>query len=236
LAGKPKIEIEGQPYCYKCAKLEQLTRDVAAITRTRTEFAQRERGYEHRKQAFYDQHDEWRRQRNAYCKLGQPGCVGGVILTVALGVFASTFSVKLIWVGLIAASLSYLVFASYVERRRHSQFIIENPEPKFSEDAPVDNLVPTRVQHRLLESDGTRLSSRNYREEILKRDNNTCQRCGKKKQRRFLEVHHIIPRSKGGTDDPTNLITLCHHCHDRETWYGHRRAYPTTKKSRRRYW
>jgi hypothetical protein len=111
LAGKPKIEIEGQPYCYKCAKLEQLTRDVAAITRTRTEFAQRERGYEHRKQAFYDQHDEWRRQRNAYCKLGQPGCVGGVILTVALGVFASTFSVKLIWVGLIAASLSYLVFA-----------------------------------------------------------------------------------------------------------------------------
>ena len=49
------------------------------------------------------------------------------------------------------------------------------------------------------------------REAVLHRDNYTCQCCGKKHVR--LEVHHIIFRSKGGTDDERNLITLCEKCH-----------------------
>ena len=49
------------------------------------------------------------------------------------------------------------------------------------------------------------------REAILHRDNYTCQICGKKHVR--LEVHHIIYRSQGGTDDENNLITLCKDCH-----------------------
>ena len=49
------------------------------------------------------------------------------------------------------------------------------------------------------------------REAVLHRDNYTCQCCGKKHTR--LEVHHIIFRSMGGTDDERNLITLCEKCH-----------------------
>lgn len=49
------------------------------------------------------------------------------------------------------------------------------------------------------------------REAILNRDSYTCQCCGKKHVR--LEVHHIIFRSLGGTDDEKNLITLCEKCH-----------------------
>ena len=49
------------------------------------------------------------------------------------------------------------------------------------------------------------------REAVLHRDNYTCQCCGKKHVR--LEVHHIIFRSMGGTDDERNLITLCEKCH-----------------------
>ena len=49
------------------------------------------------------------------------------------------------------------------------------------------------------------------REAVLHRDNYTCQCCGKKHVR--LEVHHIIFRSKGGSDDERNLITLCESCH-----------------------
>lgn len=49
------------------------------------------------------------------------------------------------------------------------------------------------------------------KEAILHRDNYTCQICGKKNIR--LEVHHIIYRSQGGTDDENNLITLCENCH-----------------------
>ena len=46
---------------------------------------------------------------------------------------------------------------------------------------------------------------------ILHRDNYTCQCCGKKNTR--LEVHHIIFRSNGGTNDEENLLTLCEDCH-----------------------
>ena len=49
------------------------------------------------------------------------------------------------------------------------------------------------------------------REAIIHRDNYTCQCCGKKNAR--VEVHHIIYRSNGGTDDESNLITLCESCH-----------------------
>lgn len=49
------------------------------------------------------------------------------------------------------------------------------------------------------------------REAVLHRDSCTCQCCGKKHVR--LEVHHIIFRSLGGTDDERNLITLCEKCH-----------------------
>jgi len=46
---------------------------------------------------------------------------------------------------------------------------------------------------------------------VLSRDNYTCQKCKNKKGK--LHVHHIIFRSKGGTDTPDNLITLCEDCH-----------------------
>lgn len=51
----------------------------------------------------------------------------------------------------------------------------------------------------------------NARAHALDRDNYTCQCCGKKHVR--LEVHHIIFRSKGGSDELDNLITLCEKCH-----------------------
>ncbi|MGV8119635.1 MAG: HNH endonuclease [Candidatus Xenobiia bacterium LiM19] len=52
--------------------------------------------------------------------------------------------------------------------------------------------------------------SRDYA--ILKRDRFRCQVPGCN-CRRNLHVHHIIWRSKGGTDDPANLIVLCTKCH-----------------------
>ena len=51
------------------------------------------------------------------------------------------------------------------------------------------------------------------KEAVRHRDNYTCQCCGKKNIR--LEVHHIIYRSNGGTNDEDNLITLCEDCHDK---------------------
>lgn len=47
-------------------------------------------------------------------------------------------------------------------------------------------------------------------EKIKKRDNHSCVICSSKIT---LEVHHIIPLSRGGTNHPTNLITLCENHH-----------------------
>lgn len=44
----------------------------------------------------------------------------------------------------------------------------------------------------------------------LERDNKQCVECGVSSQ---LHIHHIIPRHLGGSDDPSNLITLCAGCH-----------------------
>lgn len=48
---------------------------------------------------------------------------------------------------------------------------------------------------------------------VLNRDNYTCQCCKGKHKDSKLEVHHIIYRSHGGSDEEENLITLCHTCH-----------------------
>ena len=48
---------------------------------------------------------------------------------------------------------------------------------------------------------------------VLNRDGYQCQSCKGKRKDSKLEVHHIIFRSKGGSDEAENLITLCHTCH-----------------------
>ncbi len=47
---------------------------------------------------------------------------------------------------------------------------------------------------------------------ILERDNFTCQYCGKGAPEVKLDVDHVIPHSKGGKDESTNLVTACKLC------------------------
>ena len=49
---------------------------------------------------------------------------------------------------------------------------------------------------------------------VFARDNYTCQVC--KKKNKILHTHHIIYKSKGGTDRADNLITVCSECHSSE--------------------
>ena len=48
--------------------------------------------------------------------------------------------------------------------------------------------------------------------DVFKRDGFTCQYCGGHPPERVLECDHIIPVSKGGTDDINNLVTSCFEC------------------------
>lgn len=50
------------------------------------------------------------------------------------------------------------------------------------------------------------------RYEVLKRAHGRCEACGISNQERALQVDHIIPRTKGGTNDLSNLQALCSTC------------------------
>jgi RRXRR protein/HNH endonuclease len=54
----------------------------------------------------------------------------------------------------------------------------------------------------------------NIKAYVLARDNYTCQHCKGKSKDKRLHCHHIIWRSKNGTDTPDNLVCLCETCHD----------------------
>ena len=60
---------------------------------------------------------------------------------------------------------------------------------------------------------GTLYGFANTRAFILARDGYKCQCCKGKHKDSLLEVHHIVFRRNGGSDNPDNLITLCHTCH-----------------------
>lgn len=51
----------------------------------------------------------------------------------------------------------------------------------------------------------------NIRMAVIQRDGFRCMCCGKQDVR--LEVHHIMPRRLGGTNQMGNLISLCKQCH-----------------------
>jgi ATP-dependent DNA helicase RecQ len=53
----------------------------------------------------------------------------------------------------------------------------------------------------------------NIREAALRRDNYKCVECGTPCHSAEADVHHLLPRSAGGTDEPSNLVTLCDGCH-----------------------
>jgi len=50
------------------------------------------------------------------------------------------------------------------------------------------------------------------RYDILKRAGGRCEACGISAELKALEVDHIVPRNKGGTDDLSNLQALCYTC------------------------
>ena len=73
-------------------------------------------------------------------------------------------------------------------------------------DAPDDAVIvkPGRRNHSTIPP--------KLRESIFARARNRCESpgCG---NTRFLEIHHVIPRARGGTNAPENLRVLCSACH-----------------------
>jgi hypothetical protein len=48
---------------------------------------------------------------------------------------------------------------------------------------------------------------------VLNRDNYTCQNCSGKSKDKRPDVHHIVFKTNGGSDEEKNLVVLCKTCH-----------------------
>jgi len=123
--------------------------------------------------------------------------------------------------GLILGVPLGIWLAKEIEWRLELKYEAEHPEPPKSV-APVKKPVEFSLDQRSF-STSSRISS--YRETVLARDTFTCQTCGCREHPSELEVHHVLPRSSGGEDFLTNLVTLCIDCHNNEKWFGHVRVY-----------
>jgi 5-methylcytosine-specific restriction endonuclease McrA len=60
--------------------------------------------------------------------------------------------------------------------------------------------------------------STSLRNQILERDDYTCQECGATEEDEVeLQVDHKNPRSKGGSNEPSNLQVLCFDCNNKKS-------------------
>lgn len=73
---------------------------------------------------------------------------------------------------------------------------------------------PEVLNNKWLYQNGVNYGFANTKAYVLSRDNYKCQYCKGKYKNSKLEVHHIIFRRNGGSDEQDNLITLCKICHD----------------------
>lgn len=54
--------------------------------------------------------------------------------------------------------------------------------------------------------------SKRLRFAVFKRDGFRCRYCGRTPEVSVLHVDHVVPVSKGGTNDPANLVAACSSC------------------------
>jgi hypothetical protein len=73
---------------------------------------------------------------------------------------------------------------------------------------------PEVLRNKWLYQRGINYGYANTKAYVLTRDTYTCQQCQGKSRDRRLEVHHIVFRSEQGSDEESNLLTLCKTCHD----------------------
>jgi hypothetical protein len=228
LCGSPKIDVEGIIYCYKCAKnaVDILNKKKYKIAHN--QYLVEKSEFDKKKEIYLNKHSRWVRDCNLYVDKNRLGFWPLIILLFIIGYLAETIERGAGFITFIIASITAYKISDYITNKKLKEFNNKYPEPKFNMIEPVFNGYE-RTSHKIeIENKLSQNLEFNYRKSILERDKYTCQNCGKIFDKKYLEVHHIKPRADEGPDDPTNLITLCFHCHDREEWYGHKRKNPTT--------
>jgi len=103
-------------------------------------------------------------------------------------------------------NICYVAYMGTDSFSKDKKPISEKRVSPLSLDDSAQGFIATLLQEWLVTERLHFKVTRNYA--ILKRDRFRCQVPGCN-CRRNLHIHHIIPRSHGGTDEPENLIVLC---------------------------
>ena len=230
LEKRPCISVYGESYCFGCAKRTVKDLEQSALQ----QFQRQMEVYNETNSALRSEHQQWCVRRK-YALEAHKG-IGALFATGCVFAYFGQILFSVLG-GFFAFFIGCFVFNFFWEKRQaqlDAAFRLKYPEPVGPKLEPPIHPEPITD----FELDDSRFTesttSRNYRAIILARDNYTCQTCQEHKREEDLEVHHIQTQANGGPDHPTNLITLCLHCHDRETWFDHTRKFPTTIRRRRR--
>lgn len=83
----------------------------------------------------------------------------------------------------------------------------------FLEDIDLNSIIPTSMLKKSQNKKEQRCPiPPKQRLRILKRDKYSCQKCGAAGPDIEVEVDHIVPVMRGGSDEDSNLQTLCYRC------------------------
>jgi hypothetical protein len=96
------------------------------------------------------------------------------------------------------------VIEKFGQLNEHSCAVFGHICPVFFVNEPLTETVELRKV--------TRSISRKMFLRIVRRDNQTCQICGKILKDAEIKIDHIIPFSKGGPTEESNLRVLCEDC------------------------
>jgi predicted HNH restriction endonuclease len=109
----------------------------------------------------------------------------------------------------------FLIFSEFLEAFNAPAKVVE--DVKKSEEE-TENLKLDFSKTKLSKKSLSRLRNYKLRHYKIQESNNTCEVCGFTctSERSILEIHHIIPLSKGGEDTMDNLLLLCPNCHQLE--------------------
>lgn len=104
---------------------------------------------------------------------------------------------------------------------------------EISEDGSIVRIVKTKGGACFLPPERVKEYPRSYavgllREQVLRRANNLCDKCGKIVTNGTLQMHERIPKSKGGEQSMDNCWALCYNCHQGKS--GEHKRHPVWTK------
>ncbi len=234
IGNKPAILIDGNRYCYKCSQKALAEIQNGKYRDSRRQYETAEIKFQEAKNDYEEELKIWNEDFEKATRINRASkapIYWVVIIAFAVVGHLAVSSRGILWGMILGCVFIFWDYGRLLNEDRKKEdllkreFLSRNPKPHLTKVMPDTPTIEKSFNIPSHEANDIDSYNRNA---ILRRDKLQCQRCKKKRDRNDLEVHHIIPRSRGGTNDHKNLITLCKWCHDREEWFGHKRAYPTT--------